>query len=494
MKFYDELNLTKEELKNIISGKKFIVSISGMDNVGKSTQAKKMHEVYGNIFSEPLHINQTEAFPKLSGKELSNWWFGKKNAKDFVDTIYKALAQRYQIAHNRPEPIIIFDKGIDFYDTRVKATLLTEGFSQAEILLMISEAKAKYKAFNSMEDLKIVITAHNRNHIKEYDGSDESYGRYIGYNIEILNNRLNEDKNNEFKKVEFIDGGQQKMHEEIVAAIANTIRVKTQYPRYNEILQVAKNAFGDNLSLLTLSGSAGKGRFVEGWSDLDVYVILKDYNIDQAREFKKLLPKDIHIGTTFYTGKETHTGKLNNRSKVMFYEIGKGKNTILYKDENYIIPEININEILREDTSEYADTIHNLRRCLVDGSDANRTSVGGNDAVTTKIIKNVVLLQKIALRNSEVSKISGGYIDTSMAFIDLVAKAYANGFKIEKKYIETLTSVDLLDCVKKHNEPQTAKIMQEYGCAVLAAIGAVDDFNLNRRHNSLIQREEEKNF
>lgn len=50
MKFYDELNLTKEELKNIISGKKFIVSISGMDNVGKSTQAKKCMKYMGIYF------------------------------------------------------------------------------------------------------------------------------------------------------------------------------------------------------------------------------------------------------------------------------------------------------------------------------------------------------------------------------------------------------------------------------------------------------------
>lgn len=484
MKFYEELNLGKEALKKVLTGKKFIVSISGMDNVGKTTQAKKMHEVYGDVFSEPLHINQTEAFPKLSGAELSNWWFGKENAEEFVNTIYKSIFQRYEMAQERSEPIIILDKGVDFYDTRVKATLLTEGFSQPEILLMISKAKAKNRIFNSMEDLKVVITAKNRNHIKEVSEENDSYAQYIGYNIEILNARLNQDRNGEFAKVEFIDGGQEKMHEEIVSEIAKTIRTKTQYPRYEELLEASRKAFGENLSLLTLSGSAGKGRFIEGWSDLDVYVVLKEYDIEQAREFRNLLPNDIHIGVTLYTGKETHTGKINNRSKVMFYEIGKGKNTVLAKDENYLLPHVNINEILREDTSEYADAIHNLRRCLIDGNDQNRTSLQKNDAGIVKLIKNVVLLEKIALRNSEIEKVSGGYIDTSIAFLDLVSKAYANGFKIDKEHVETLSSVDLLECVKKYKEPETKAIMQKYGNAVLKAIDAVDDFNLNRKQKA----------
>ncbi len=491
MNLYDYLGLDREQLKQILGGKKLIVSVSGMDNVGKSTQAKKMNEIYGDIFSQPLHINQTDAFPKLKGQELSKWWFSKENAENFVDTIYKSIAERYQMAQESLEPIVVLDKGIDFYDTRVKATLLTEGFSQEQIATMISNAKRKYKAFNSMEDLKIIITAKNRNHIKERTGDDEDYVKYIGYNIEILNRVLDEDKHNEFRQVEFIDGGQEQMHEQIVSSIAKTIQIKTQYPRYNELLLAAKNAFGENLSLLTLSGSAGKGKFVENWSDLDVYVVLKKYDVNQATNFKSELPKDIHVGTTLYTEKELRIGKINNRSKVMFYEMEHGKNTLLYKDENFTLPKINIKEILREDTSEYADAVHNLRRCLVDGNDANRTSIGTDDTITSKLIKNAVLLEKIALRNSDIAKVSGGYIDTSMAFIELLAKAYNSGFKIDEKYINILTSVDLLQCVQRYKDEDVKSIMQQYGEALLAAIEAVDDYNQSKRNSKSIEYGEE---
>ena len=482
---YELLKISKEELQNVLKGKKIIISISGMDNVGKSTQAKKLHDEYNDLISSPLHINQTDAFPKLKGKDLSLWWFNKQNAENFVDTIYKALSQRYQMAQASNEPIIIMDKGIDFYDTRVKATLITEGYSQEQILEMMTKAKSKYRIFNSLEDLKIIITAHNRDHIKEKTADDENYAKYINYNIEILNEKLNQDKYREFRQVEFIENGLEEMHKQIVSSIANTIKVRTQYERYQAIIESAKQSFGDNLSLLTLAGSAGKGKFVENWSDLDVYIVLKNFKISQVKKLNSLLPKDIHIGSTIYTEKEIETGKINNRSKVMFYELNQGKNVILFKDPNSKLPTININEILREDTSEYADAVHNLRRCLIAGKDSNRTSLSNNDATSSKILKNIILLEKIALRNSDIAKVSGGYADTNMAFLDLLMDAHNNGFSIEEKYMKFLLSVDLLKCVQRHEDPAIQDLIWEYGVALLVAIEAVDDFNRSKKQTEV---------
>ena len=477
---FNYLSIDENELSNLLKGKKIIVSISGMDNVGKTTQAKMLNEKYGNLFSKPLHINQTKAFPKLNDMELSKWWFNKDNAENFVDTIYHACAERYIMALKNESPIVILDKGIDFYDTRVKATLLTEGFSPDKIATMIKNAKAKYKIFNSIEDLKIIITAKNRDHVKDRrKDDDEYYEKYITYNIETLNKALDEDKNGEFRKVEFIDGGAEDMHKDIAGAIAKNILTKTQYKRHQDILEHARECFGNNLQLLVLAGSAGKGRFVEGWSDIDVYFVLKEYDHNQATSFQKWIAenKDVHIGTTFLAEKDLKKDRINNRTKVMFYELSMGKNTILYQNPEFHIPQYNVKDIVSRDSSEFADAINTLRRCLVAGDDSNRTNIESKGNLVTKLIKNIVLVQKIALRNSYYSKVSGGYIDTSSYFISLFEKVcMKNGSNQNYKQIyDTLASLDLLDCVKKHNEPDMLNKLMEYGEAVLKAVDLIDN-------------------
>lgn len=71
-----------------------IISISGMDGYGKSTQCKILEQRMPQIFSQPLHIKDSPCFTRKDPKEINEWWFNADNKNDFVDTMLHALAER----------------------------------------------------------------------------------------------------------------------------------------------------------------------------------------------------------------------------------------------------------------------------------------------------------------------------------------------------------------------------------------------------------------
>ena len=67
------------------------------------------------------------------------------------------------------------------------------------------------------------------------------------------------------------------------------------------VLETAKRELKENLLNITLGGSGGKNNIIEGWSDLDIYIVLKKYNINEIKKLQEILSKNnIHIGLTFY--------------------------------------------------------------------------------------------------------------------------------------------------------------------------------------------------
>ena len=63
-------------------------------------------------------------------------------------------------------------------------------------------------------------------------------------------------------------------------------KLNKNYPvKYIELINRIVNSmisiFDDNLITIVLGGSGGKGNIIDGWSDIDLYVILKTYNVDE---------------------------------------------------------------------------------------------------------------------------------------------------------------------------------------------------------------------
>ena len=88
-----------------------------------------------------------------------------------------------------------------------------------------------------------------------------------------------------------------------------------------DALDRIRDVFGDNLLNVTLGGSGGKNKIIDGWSDLDIYVVLKKYDIEQIRMLQeKLEDSKIHIGLTFYNLYEIENDLVDFKTKIMVYE------------------------------------------------------------------------------------------------------------------------------------------------------------------------------
>ncbi len=467
MEIFSRLGMKNGELLNVLGKNKLIVSISGLDNVGKSTQAKLLNQQYPNLCSTPLHINQTSAFPKLKGKELNDWWFNSNNANNFTNTMYRAIKERYDIAKKSEQNIVILDKGIDFYDMRIKATLLTMGLKDDEIVKMMSKAKMENGLVNSFEDLKLVIVADGKvDHIKEKKSEiSDTYAFYMGKNIELLNDAL--EKNKSFIKIKYIPKNIELMHECIVESLADKIKECSQFETYDHIKNTATNAFGDNLQLLVLGGSAAKGKFIQGWSDLDLYVVLKNYNTSQSNKFLHALNTNTHVGTTFYSENDVKHDMIDNRSRMMFYELKNGEDKVLYQNEKFDLPNYSLCDILKHDACEKVSALNNLKRNIyyADKNDIGNRTFGDASNNSSKILKTSVLLEKLYLRNSPENVIAQNYSDTSTEFYKMAKEYFDENNLSDNGNFDILGSTDLVECIT--NIKEKGKEIFDYGSAVL---------------------------
>ena len=55
-----------------------IISISGMDNAGKTTQCQILKAMYPNVFKSILHIKDMPSFDVKNFD--SDWWFKEDNS------------------------------------------------------------------------------------------------------------------------------------------------------------------------------------------------------------------------------------------------------------------------------------------------------------------------------------------------------------------------------------------------------------------------------
>ena len=158
-----------------------VVSISGLDNAGKTTQCNLLRTKYPEVFDGPFHIKDMPSFDK--DRCDTEWWFSPNNITDFTTTIYSCLAERISIARDIKDKVVIFDKGADFYDTRVIATLVSKGLTVREAQRRMLEVRRKYIVDN-YEDLKLFLTSRPENN-NIFDG-DVRYKSFIGINKILL--------------------------------------------------------------------------------------------------------------------------------------------------------------------------------------------------------------------------------------------------------------------------------------------------------------------
>jgi len=133
-----------------------IVSINGMDNSGKTTQIKELMRLYPDYYIKTLHIKNTKSFNQE--KYDFDWWFNPNIKEDFVKVILESLSERNEIAKSlyQDDKVILYDKGNDFYEARILATLILKGETLESSLEMLQKIKSQYDLEN-IEQLKLFL-------------------------------------------------------------------------------------------------------------------------------------------------------------------------------------------------------------------------------------------------------------------------------------------------------------------------------------------------
>lgn len=201
------------------------------------------------------------------------------------------------------------------------------------------------------------------------------------------------------------------------------------------ICEQAHSIFGSNLQSITLGGSGGKNNIIVNWSDLDIYIVLYNYNQEEIKKFYLIdSTSDIHIGTTFYTINEVLNDMIDGKTIIMIYEkYAYNFNPTLYGNNLFI--EKNFNDVVLNDRKNLSNILQQVRRICLD------IEIGKSQLSKSNIKKLLVLLKCILSQNNIFAY---GYVNV----FNLFNKLYVDKINID---INLRTGFDIKEVIKDIN-------------------------------------------
>ena len=203
----------------------------------------------------------------------------------------------------------------------------------------------------------------------------------------------------------------------------------------DELLIRAKSVFGDNLLSFIVGGSGGKGNIIDKWSDLDIYIVVKDMIVGQIGEFYEIKSFDhIHIGTTFYSEDDLNKGFIDFKTVVMLYEHTLGLNPELFS--KITLPSIPYSAVFHNDILLFPQTLQLFKREYLEYKYKRDTSYGK----PTTYVKKLTLLIKILLNKEQI--FTYGYNQVFSTFVDV---AEGQGFEFPESFAQDNNIIDLIE-------------------------------------------------
>lgn len=191
-------------------------------------------------------------------------------------------------------------------------------------------------------------------------------------------------------------------------------KLNSDYPqKYIELINRVVNSmtsiFDDNLITIILGGSGGKGNIIDGWSDIDLYVILRTYDVYEISNITKLISKEkIHVGVTYYLRDEVINNIIDVKTKIMLYEKQTYKvNPTLYGNDT-IFNKISYREVKQNDKNSFPVVLHDIRRRYMN------LYIDKNEKLEKTYIKKLLVLIKCILNYYDI--FSYGYDKTFTKF------------------------------------------------------------------------------
>lgn len=198
--------------------------------------------------------------------------------------------------------------------------------------------------------------------------------------------------------------------------------------------------FDNNILSITLGGSCGKNHIHEGWSDIDLYFVLKEYDIKTIIKYNDLIDNlnGITVSANFYTLKEVEKNMVSMKTKIMIYEKYKyDLNPNIYGD-NYFKP-VTYETIRSNDINNLPNILQEYKKMII----LLKTS---NAKLSRYYIKKMLILLKCVLNYHNI--FSFGYEEVILKFTRL-----CNDFKYpltKKSGIDILIIIDDYENIEKY--------------------------------------------
>lgn len=370
-----------------------IISLNGQNQIGKTTQILKLEKILKDKVYVATEISSYKYFPRLTNDELFNWWFIESSPEVFCDTLYKCIAMRNKIISKVSKPFILLDKGIYNFDARIQATLKIKGLTLLEASNLCDYYKSKYD-INDLENVKILLTPSNGNgeislgkiEQKNFESSDKHllYLKYENYQKQILKKQMNQGK------YQVLDASKPKevlnehilkiiklksdLFEDVKSTLNGNVNIRTindfilpyKYKNtlkgvYTEITTTLKS----NLLLFLVTGSCYWGNVIDGWSDIDIILVVKKNDYVVRKILDKISSKyDIHIGTTVFSQFELLSGYLDAKSSYALWCLQKGYLQPVFISDQCKIPSISKEIVNTQLIHKTTELLHSIRRMI----------------------------------------------------------------------------------------------------------------------------------
>lgn len=160
----------------------------------------------------------------------------------------------------------------------------------------------------------------------------------------------------------------------------------------------ARRILCENMIMFMLTSSCSLNACIEGWSDIDILVIVEQLDFTELKALhEEALKYDINIALAILSRKEVINKMFDDKTGVVFYQLTTGMITPNYIKSDLLeeIPQVDLEEIKHNDVLMLPWYLHKLRRLLFAPSDDKRA-----------IIKMLYIVIKMKLRMNNVIVIS----------------------------------------------------------------------------------------
>ena len=167
----------------------------------------------------------------------------------------------------------------------------------------------------------------------------------------------------------------------------------------NDYVKRMKCELDEELSLILVIGSSCSSKVIIGWSDIDVILVVKNYNfdiVDKIRIISKNFP--VKIGTTIYSEKEFTSKKIDPKTYYHLYLLKNKKIELQYKKDNLSIPDISFEEIKNTHIPYLNWRMHIYKRYFL-YDNLNKEQVKTIYKMTYLIMKAILILKGYTPKN-----------------------------------------------------------------------------------------------